>query len=216
MSKRNWIGAFALGFIFGWVSFAIIGLIINYTNPPSHNELISHMDQYEQGDQSAQNEPHDFHLSFWKWSGHWIESGDTFAQWIMMVFTVIAAGLLLWTLLVTLKMAKDTREIGEAQVRAYLSFKCDEAGCREPVLDVSDLAAERPNIVVEINGRYVNSGQTPAFNTNLFYDIREISPSKEMRKIDIDDFHDAGVAMHALPPGGESPTTLKRTQGNRA
>ncbi len=122
MPKRAWIGAFAIGLVFGWVLFPFIGLVLYYTNPPSDNAP-ENISEYEQGNYSTHDDQQNLGLGLWKWSGHWIESGDTLAQWIMMVFAIIAAALLLWTLFATLKMAKDTREIGEAQVRSYLALK---------------------------------------------------------------------------------------------
>jgi hypothetical protein len=48
-----------------------------------------------------------------------VSPSDTLAQWIMAVFSVIVVILVWKTFFATQDMARDTREIGGAQVRAY-------------------------------------------------------------------------------------------------
>jgi hypothetical protein len=60
---------------------------------------------------------------WWKHDGTLVTSKDTLANWLVAIFSFIAALFLWLTLRATQEMAKDTRRIGEAQVRAYLDVK---------------------------------------------------------------------------------------------
>lgn len=86
-----------------------------------------------------------------------MSSRDSLAQWIMTIFTVVAAGLLFGTLIVardtllaTQVMAKETTRIGEAQVRAYLTIKDMTLGFNDSYTS--------PKIQMTL----ANTGQSPA------------------------------------------------------
>lgn len=158
-SRRGAI--FAFGLIAGICLFPFIGLIADYTNPPIESDA-NFVAGEEEHDDRSQNSKQYPYFGFWKWSGHLIESGDTLAQWIMMVFTVIAAGLLLVTLFVTLRMARDTRKIGEAQVRAYI--KCSKVICKP-------LGDNGQDDIFSLNIELQNFGQSPATIVQLLIGI---------------------------------------------
>ena len=52
-----------------------------------------------------------------------VRTEDTLANWLVAFFSIVAAVLLWRTLHATQEMAKHTRRIGEAQVRAYLTVE---------------------------------------------------------------------------------------------
>ena len=86
---------------------------------------------------------------------------DTYAQWLIAVLSVAATGVSIWavrllrrTLQETQKATRTAREIGEAQVRAYISVSEGRID-----LSVSDFLLLGH---VEIN--YTNKGQSPAFH----------------------------------------------------
>ncbi|WP_137109686.1 hypothetical protein [Rhodobacter sp. SY28-1] len=60
---------------------------------------------------------------WWKHDGTLVTSKDTLANWLVAVFSFIAAIFLWLTLRATQDMAQDTRRIGELQARAYLDVK---------------------------------------------------------------------------------------------
>ena len=92
--------------------------------------------------------------------GRWwpeLAARDTYAQWIMALLSVVATGISIWavklvrdTLVVTRDAVADTRQIGEAQVRAYLTV----SGGRYSV----GMGSTRYDIKIK------NVGQSPARN----------------------------------------------------
>lgn len=60
---------------------------------------------------------------WWKHDDAVVTTKDTLANWLVAIFSFVAALFLWLTLRATQNMAKDTRRIGEAQVRAYLDVK---------------------------------------------------------------------------------------------
>lgn len=61
--------------------------------------------------------------AWWKHDGAVVTSKDTLANWLVAIFSFIAAIFLWLTLRATQDMAQDTRRIGELQARAYLDVK---------------------------------------------------------------------------------------------
>lgn len=86
--------------------------------------------------------------------GTFVSPSDTFAQWIMAVFTIAVVFLVWKTLVATQQMALDTKRIGEAQVRAYVSIT--EARVM-PVV-------EQDRIIWNLDVTFRNAGQSPARN----------------------------------------------------
>jgi hypothetical protein len=121
------------------------------------------------------------------------------ALWMLIVTTGMAAitafgVFFVWrTLLATQDMARDTRTIGEAQVRAYLSFEIDR-----PIIEEQDGGAFAK---IGLQGRLVNSGQTPALHPSIEAFIA-LAPSGYRHKIVGDEFHKAGMSAIAIPANG--------------
>lgn len=74
--------------------------------------------------------------SWWKHDGAVVTSKDTLANWLVAIFSFVAALFLWLTLRATQQMAKDTREVGEAQVRAYIYATVAEIDVATNILDV--------------------------------------------------------------------------------
>ena len=151
MSKRNWhrtfVSGLALGLILAFFTFAAI----EWPQDPANQAISSVAEQASGGDAGhyeQANSPNWGALRNWALSSE----GDTVAQWIMALFAFIAAGLLWSTFLATRKMATDTREIGEAQVRAYLTI--------EDAKFTPEVSQE--HVVWHISVKIRNTGQSPA------------------------------------------------------
>lgn len=91
---------------------------------------------------------------------NFVSPQDTLAQWLMTLFSMLAVGvsgyavyLVRQTYGATVAMAKDTRRIGEAQVRAYLSI--EEAA-------VIPRAIGQDVVSWDFHFTFKNSGQSPA------------------------------------------------------
>jgi len=105
-----------------------------------------------------------------------------------------------------------TREIGQAQVRAYLSFDVEEVEFRAPVLAPDDASSPRPNIVVSLQCRIANSGQSPASEVSMIFDIGEIVPGNGIKIDDAKDFHHQKPIAFSIQAGGNFPRqTVSRT-----
>jgi hypothetical protein len=88
--------------------------------------------------------------------------------------------LFVWrTLVATREMAKETTRIGEAQVRAYVSFEIKKVDFRAPELAPDNTDIPKPNIIVEIVGSVLNQGQSPASEISFNYTIDTITPFQE-------------------------------------
>lgn len=140
-------GAFALGLVAGG------GLVLNLLLWSAYlaNE---ESDAPTQPDENPQSHPI---VTYWDWLvGTFIAPSDSVAQWAMALLSLAAVVLLWWTLKAsrqtlnsTRQMARDTREIGEAQVRAYLSIE-----------KITYFIDERRHLGVSVAAK--NFGQSPA------------------------------------------------------
>ncbi|MFA8385678.1 MAG: hypothetical protein ACEPO2_08640, partial [Pelagibaca sp.] len=126
-------------------------------------ESIAQKPEHTQNDQDV--------MGSWDWFFTTIVNPqDTIAQWGMAILS-LAAVFLLWetlkasrqTLAATQKMAVDSREIGEAQARAYLSVSnIEHANGFFEVTDVSDEKTKSVIVSIPIRIEFVNSGSSPA------------------------------------------------------
>lgn len=192
MSKRFTDGYFALGLTIG--SSVVLFAFLFGQNVYDLAKCY-HTAQCERS--AAKYEGKDFPSSWWwDWTGSLVTSHDTLAQWIMSFFT-IAAVLLVWrTLLATHEMVEDTkrmtrdaREIGEAQVRAYIG--CTH--CR-----VHNIRAGQP---IFLQMTIKNAGQSPARNYSHRFDVRVVSsPPNEYK---VRGLGDIVSNQGELPAGGE-------------
>jgi len=150
MSNGYRNGAFALGLVTG------IGLALNLFLWLDYR---AEKEAYQET--KTNNEGYNTEIgNLWDgFIGTFVSPSDTLAQWIMATFT-IAVVVLVWRTLIatqimaaqTQAMARDTREIGEAQVRAYIT------------IDSVSLEADpdQHRIFWNIKVKVRNSGQSPA------------------------------------------------------
>lgn len=148
MSEGYRNGAFALGLVVGG------GIVINLFLWTAYLANKKSEPQPETNEE-ASREPI---AGFWDWLiSTFFDPKDTIAQWAMAVLSLAAVYLLKETLKAsrrtlraTQKIAEDTREIGEAQVRAYVNVEKAE---------VRGLA---PNERLGFYCEFKNKGTTPA------------------------------------------------------
>ena len=147
MFKRDWLNGFAFGIIAGFLltPALIFAAVFFGASPDDFGQSNGKPDNSEQeGPQDAR----------WWLIRRVVYMDDTAAQWIMMIATIFAAYLLLRTLWATQKMALDTREIGEAQSRAYLTLTA---------IEVFGSASDGTAYRVKAS----NSGQSPARSVEM-------------------------------------------------
>lgn len=104
--------------------------------------------------------------NWWHHTGTVVASEDTLAQWLMMIWSllaVIVSGLAVYwvkrTFDVTQNMALDTRRIGEAQVRAYLDVQLSKVQ-----------AGQNGKSLWTFRVSLSNTGQSPA--SQIFVQVR--------------------------------------------
>lgn len=195
--------------------------------PVASTELrIEPHDNHEQ--QSKRNdlmqEHHNTGISFRSALAPFVSKNDTFAQWIMALFGILALFVSVWAvflLKMTLKSTRDAVEeakngtqaanasvsiaqkIGEAQVRAYMGLK------NGGVLDGFDLEyGKTPSGYIV----FTNYGSTPAYNvssagflmTGIYMDKREyLLADKQIEK-----FVRPSALGVIVPPGGAKNSML--------
>lgn len=98
----------------------------------------------------------------WDWTGHLVTSDDTLAQWVMAIFTIVAAFVLWLTLRSANKTniaALEANEILRREQRPWINAKV--VNCRFETDDLGD-----PRIFLNVN--YINVGKQPI--TDLRFD----------------------------------------------
>jgi hypothetical protein len=167
MSKRPEYASAALGLVAG-VGLAFLFLVWTvpgFRNPVYQQERYYNSKNHENGEDNPVARP-----SFWE---IYTSPTDTYAQWIMAVLSVVATGASILAIILirrTLHETKRTadaalnannisREIGEAQVRAYLS-------------EEKTFFEWEVNLDQKFKASHVwkNSGQSPALNCLSFVD----------------------------------------------
>lgn len=107
------------------------------------------------------------------------------------------------TLKATQDMARETSRIGEAQVRAYISFKPEYINIGIPSDLFSENGWSNQPTEVTIIGELVNSGQSPARRVTCSFDIQAVRPGDifeaDARKLNGRTQPSAGII-----PAGES------------
>ena len=161
MSKFSWRNGFAVGIVAGACVTTLVilfGQAIYDLAKCNHN---GQCDRY-----AAQYESKNFPSSWWwLWDGQIVSASDTLAQWIMAVFT-IAVALLVWrTLITTQQMVLETREIGQAQVRAHMYLEIVD------VLVNAKLVGGDDHIKVCVKCKVHNTGNSPANRMSVLYEI---------------------------------------------
>jgi len=126
------------------------------------------------------------------------------AGWIASI-TLIGVIFVGWTLAATRKMARDTRDIGEAQVRAYLDLKIGDI--------VIGHSVGGGRIKVSIQVKIENSGNSPAFDARIGYNIVHVEGGQTTEVIyDTDRIGHAGNPFPVIPPkNANQGATLART-----
>lgn len=172
MSKFNWRKGFASGLIVGILSVVLLCVLAGlppFTIDPSASGNACGGGNADNCANNAEQVPYG-----WYWLRRAFAVEDTIAQWIMMAFTIAAAALLLLTLKATQNMARDTRDIGQAQVRAYLDVWFNA----EWIVSPSDQAVIGSSFLVDAK----NNGATPAYNADSILILSRIQKGSD-RKI---------------------------------
>lgn len=203
MSESNGRNGFALGLAIGFGLGVILLLFLEYhsptINPNTGTDARCHWDaNHSQEDQH--NGP-----DWGYWFRRTFSMEDTFAQWVMMAFTISAAGLLLLTLKATQSMARDAREIGQAQVRAYLSLEIAEVNI------VTNSTGDGHTVNVAVSCRAVNRGQSPAITCQIFFDISQADNSEKTMKTDGSEMFASGRSLQHIAAGGRTNHLLHRS-----
>ncbi|MGC1502870.1 MAG: hypothetical protein WA782_01895 [Sulfitobacter sp.] len=108
------------------------------------------------------------------------------------------------TLKVTRDMARDTREIGQKQARAYLFVQLGQ-------VEVSVVAnKDGSNLVVNIATVIANSGNSPAYSPIVYYDIQEAIPNQITPISSPETMQKSPEGNSFIPPKGEANTRLSR------
>lgn len=204
MSERNWIKGFAFGVVVGFLlTPALVFTAILLGAAPDDLSYAT-----SQANNAEQIDPQD---NRWWLVSRVVYMDDTAAQWIMTFATIFAAYLLLRTLWATQRMAEDTREIGKAQTRSYLSMDVSTIGARPPARG-SPAEIDGCNIIVEANISIKNTGQSPAFFPRISYSFSIVEAGRHGAVEDLfpeTRTHDA--TAYTIPSGApKETTTLKR------
>lgn len=97
-----------------------------------------------------------------------VSPSDTLAQWIMAIFTIAVVFLVWRTLIATQAMVRDTRAIGQNQLRPWVLPV-------RPNLQITTNTTIEGGVVVPhaqlVSVIWMNNGQSPAIYSNAFIDI---------------------------------------------
>lgn len=146
----------------------------------------------------------------WRIFGFVFERADTVAQWVVMFFTIIAAGLLWGTLReanktnayaisaanAAIEANEISRLVGKVQSRAYIHADKINHGMNA----VSNKDGSNLRVQIELVAK--NSGSTPAYNIEALYDIA-ISDDEgvvEYNLLEEGQIMKSGLGF--MPPGG--------------
>ena len=195
-------GYFALGLTIGLGIGVISVLFLEYHSPPINGYSSTNTHCAAQDYQCQ-----DYHDSGPYW-GYWfrrlISTEDSLAQWIMMVFTIAGALLLYLTLTASRSMAKDAREIGQAQARAYLSLEIAEVNI------VINSTGDGHTANVAVSCHAVNRGQSPAITCKIFFDISQADNSEKTMKTDGSEMFASGRSLQHIAAGSKTNHLLQR------
>lgn len=108
----------------------------------------------QQSDCPKDNTPADNHVGFFI---NYAWPRDSIAQWIMAAFSIFSFIASVWAVVVLKTTLRETRNIGEQQVRAYISAS-------KAIVSPTDQRNESPKISIH----FQNSGTTPAVNVSYF------------------------------------------------
>lgn len=129
MPKRDWRNGLAFGLIVGICLATLVYVFGSFAaGEVGHQPNDQHSKTYVSQNEDQRKNPDE--SQWWGVARRLVSSEDTLAQWIMaflsLAAVVVSGSALYWvneTLKATRQMAVDTRRIGEAQVRAYLTIE---------------------------------------------------------------------------------------------
>jgi hypothetical protein len=153
MPFRPWSNGFASGLIVGILVTILVGLSVQSASDSfeAHRQEIGYAGS--QSDADRNDTGSDQEGMFWGWRGPLITSADTLAQWVMMAFTVVAAGLLWWTL----KGTNTTIRLMRNEQRPWLDFTIQNGLVR-----CERRAGQDPEVFIDIDIVAENFGSSPA------------------------------------------------------
>jgi hypothetical protein len=195
MSKGYRDGAFALGVVVGAGIVLNLILWLGYQDQRKADQSAS-ADSHEKGEQV--NTDIDWFI------GTFINPSDTLAQWIMAIFTIAIVVLVWRTLIATQDIARDTRDIGQKQARAYMFLRIGNV--EFSITENKDGS----NLVVKIAVELTNSGSTPSYSPIIYYDIQEAVQSDIIPQAQPDTMQSSPINTSFIPANGKSKSQLSR------
>ncbi|MEJ6398589.1 hypothetical protein [Yoonia sp. 208BN28-4] len=194
MSKGYRDGAFALGIVVGCGIAFNLFLWLDYRAKYKGDQPAN-----GNGDTSSSEIG-----NYWdRLIGTFVSPSDTLAQWIMAAFTIAVVVLVWRTLIATQNIATDTRKIGEAQVRAYMTY--DDI---EIIWENKINGPPEPNFAVV----WRNTGNSPARNVrqSIFF-ISEKGPRFRGSIMSLQDMRENLAAFGKIV--GPQKTTVSPIRG---
>lgn len=158
MSKRFTDGHFALGLTVGIFSTVLLTLLASSGYEPD-TQLSYAIDQSANNTNQCGNgnEP------VWgPWFGLCFGLFDSVAQWLMMAFAIVAAGLLYGTLMQANKTNIAAVNASEAAMEANRIMRSEQRPWLDLINPVATISIDRDWIVFEIHARVINVGKSPA------------------------------------------------------
>ena len=183
MGRRYWVAAIAI-----WVCVAFtlaIGLVVSFGERPA-NQPANQQAEREQADEAKRYENKIKSPGFWR---TYTKPRDTYAQWVMATFSVLATGISVWALMFVKKTLDASIRTDDATRRA-LELTADEHRLnrerfitdQRPWLTVfgkpsSDLVYSNGGLQVSVEFTIKNIGRTPAQSVwlNVALKIPELS-----------------------------------------
>ncbi len=161
-------------------------------------------------DSQGQNERAEADLVAQREMSNWA-LGMLYVTTLMALVTGLGVYFVWRTLKATQQMAIDTREIGEAQVRAYVHFKIEDIDIAAPPGLFKNGQWSALPAVVTISGKLHNSGQSPARRIVCRYDIQSVHKDKTIQ-VDARFMPAKTLPSATVVPSGESVSQHFRRQ----
>lgn len=184
MLKGNRKPDFALGLILGALCVVIIVSIL--LSSPAQ-EVFSNSDNYIQSGSSNSPRNYNWDKPVWgPWHGLWFERSDTVAQWLMMVFTIAATGVLILTLRSANKTnAAALKASGAALDANRIMIESNRPWVRHD-FKLLGFYQDEKGFFLKFDAFCENIGEAPALNVCCdFMLVNAFEPSREVKEISV-------------------------------